>query len=839
MSEPKIAYLEYVGPAAIFVGGAALTAATGGASVALGAGALIGMMLTSLGPNLIASIMQRKAEARASARDFALNDTLARAFGRAAGALAAAIARKAQSAGDRKDASSLQSLAKGFEELWVSEMHLRYYKDLEEMNGQDLARVFSKGLARRAGLPVSAATWRSLIASFGMPVADQFGVWQIKAEWIDQLIDKLVSAELTEAFARELSHKSEAAAKITMRLLAELQAGAIDPAVTADLDDEEKSKLETILRDIEPKFTELSRQLKSLEQTVREEGMATREVIRTATDEVKGFINETLAPGSLPFELPSAALGGFVGRGRELDLLVARLREGRNTSVVAFAGMGKTALAAEALHAVVPDREAMAASKFPDGIVFLDLYTYRGDAKKAWGSLANSLKGGKFEQNAADENRAREACRNASFLLIVEGAEEADGLEGRVTLEALLSVLTPQNRWLVLTRNIDQTLPAERIEIREELSEKDAATLFESLLGATEIEPALRDRVLTLLEGHPLAITWAAGLLGQGLDDPVDLADDWEAAELPPIHDPKESGGQRSLRWLFERSDRRLTADQRRVLHACGLLARAPIPREAIEAIYPDARPLLAALAGRSLLRRSQMKGNWEFTHALAYRFARDQETLDPDLVSCLGNWIGRRLGNDLGLDRGGQDLDDVSALLIHATALVPKDEKRSLWDNLVNPMLYEQLDRIRVLGRLDLVFLALAAVADWLARLPTEPRDEPTWQRDLSVSRDWLGDLAVSRGQLEEAQEHFAAGKEIRERLAQADPSNAEWQRDLVVSHAKTARVAAALGDEESEKKALRDCFAVLEGMRKRSLHFDPSLERFYHQLVERLGLG
>ena len=57
-------------------------------------------------------------------------------------------------------------------------------------------------------------------------------------------------------------------------------------------------------------------------------------------------------PVPIPRELPPSA-EEFFGREAELKRLIERLRSRRNTAVVGFAGMGKTALAAKALAAVV------------------------------------------------------------------------------------------------------------------------------------------------------------------------------------------------------------------------------------------------------------------------------------------------------------------------------------------------------------------------------------------------------------------------------------------------------------------------------------------------------
>ena len=95
-----------------------------------------------------------------------------------------------------------------------------------------------------------------------------------------------------------------------------------------------------------------------------------------------------------PCEVPPAAERHF-GRPAELRRLTERLRAGRNAAVIGPAGMGKTALAAEAVRAVVTPA-TLSASPFPDGVVFLDLYTFRGQAEPAWNNLANALAGPGF-----------------------------------------------------------------------------------------------------------------------------------------------------------------------------------------------------------------------------------------------------------------------------------------------------------------------------------------------------------------------------------------------------------------------------------------------------------
>ena len=62
--------------------------------------------------------------------------------------------------------------------------------------------------------------------------------------------------------------------------------------------------------------------------------------------------------------------------------------------------------------------------------------------------------------------------------------------------------------------------------------------------------------------------------------------------------------------------------------------------------------------------------------------------------------------------------------------------------------------------------------------------------QRDLSVSYDNLGDVQLQSGQVTEALGSYQKGLEISQKLAAADPSDAQAQLDLVVSFNKLGQV-------------------------------------------------
>jgi len=512
----------------------------------------------------------------------------------------------------------------------------------------------------------------------------------------------------------------------------------------------------------------------------------------------------------IPCELPPPAEEHF-GRLTELRMLTDRLRAGKNSAVVGPAGYGKTALAAKAVRAVVGDAgDLLAASPFPDGVVFLDLYTYRGQSDPAWNNLANTLAGAGFMQKSTARERAIEACRASRILIIIEGAEEADGKDGRASIDHLCEVFSPQNRRLLLTRNSSQAVPAESVALTEALHPSDAATLLDSLTQRS-ITGTVRDQVLALLEGHPLALTWAGNLLARSDDDPEHLVRDWEADAVRGLTDPVDA--EHSLQWLFNRSVRGLDDSAHQILAAAGLMARAPFPLAAMLAALgpvPDAtaitREALKSLVQRGLLRMGAEGDQWEFTHVLGYRFARKETGSDLQLRERLGRWLGAHIQALIADTTIHQRMSSLTVMLEHAAALLRTDDNQRLWSPLATSFLYQFADRLTNLGRLDMVGLTLRAVAEWMGRFPPAQALEPTWLRERSVLLNRQADIAYDKGDLARALETYRESMDLSRRLTESDPSDTGWQHDLTITQERIGNVLFDQGDLDGALKTFRE---------------------------------
>ena len=439
--------------------------------------------------------------------------------------------------------------------------------------------------------------------------------------------------------------------------------------------------------------------------------------------------------------------------------------------------------------------------------------------------------------------------------MVVEGAEEAgDGTR----LQALLSVLAPQTVGLVFTRYTHQVSTLKPLDVEAELEREDALALLREICqGAADA--AVIAAAHGLLGGHPLALTWAGHQIAAREEPPQAFLAALKSETILDLHQPGDE--HRTLRWLFRRSASHVTLEGQRVLAAAGLLAQQPFALSAAVAALgtqdmdeTSARQALKQLVRHGLLRvGSGDEDQWEFTHALAHRFARAGDT-DGALLATLGNWAVQEFDRAVAQIKTNGEFSPLSRAINHVSALLSADHNAEVLNRLTLKLRYGGHDRIVELGRLDLARTANEADRAWLESAPMDRRNLTSWQRELSVSydnlghvetaagsldaartasaavdpgdSDWQRDLAASydrlghvetaTGSLDAARKAYELSLAIRERLATADRSNSEWQRDLSVSCDKLGDVETAAGRLDAARKAYELSLAIRERLAK-----------------------
>ncbi len=119
--------------------------------------------------------------------------------------------------------------------------------------------------------------------------------------------------------------------------------------------------------------------------------------------------------------------------------------------------------------------------------------------------------------------------------------------------------------------------------------------------------------------------------------------------------------------------------------------------------------------------------------------------------------------------------------------------------------------------GDEDEALLAYDAAQREASALAEKEPENPAYQRDVSVTYDRIGELLSAKGQLDLALESYRRSLEIAEALAKRDPANAGWQRDLSVGHDRIGDVLERMGDLDGALAAYRRGLALAETLARR----------------------
>jgi tetratricopeptide (TPR) repeat protein len=108
------------------------------------------------------------------------------------------------------------------------------------------------------------------------------------------------------------------------------------------------------------------------------------------------------------------------------------------------------------------------------------------------------------------------------------------------------------------------------------------------------------------------------------------------------------------------------------------------------------------------------------------------------------------------------------------------------------------------------------AALREGAALAEREP-ENPGWQRDVSITHDRIGDMMLEQGHLDLALESYRRSLAIAGALAQRDATNLVWQRDLSVAHDRVGEVLERKGDWDGALASFRAGLALAEKIAQR----------------------
>ena len=349
---------------------------------------------------------------------------------------------------------------------------------------------------------------------------------------------------------------------------------------------------------------------------------AGRDVVVTNAGGDVSYITYVSQAGPLPLPLQKPLrTQHFTGRQEELAKLLEDLQPGKVVTLCGPGGMGKSALAAEAIWTLSPGDEPP--KRFPNGIIFHTFY-HQPQASLALEKIARAYG---VDPRQSPRDAALQALGGKTALLVLDGTEQADDLPAVLSVAGNCGVLITTRRHADAPEAVQDVAPLPRAE---------SLALLRSWAGRYAAEDAAANDIVRLLGGLPLALYLCGRYLAQRHQQASEYVG-WLKEEGPDaLH-----FGERpttSIPLLLQRSLEQVSEEAQAAFGVAGVLAPAPFTADAVAAALDikttAANRALGELVDYGLLLRPD--DSYQVTHTLAHSYARTPAALDADIVNCL-----------------------------------------------------------------------------------------------------------------------------------------------------------------------------------------------------------
>jgi tetratricopeptide (TPR) repeat protein len=476
----------------------------------------------------------------------------------------------------------------------------------------------------------------------------------------------------------------------------------------------------------------------------------------------------------------------FINREQELANLLKNLQPGHIETLCGPGGIGKTALAAEAVWRLALGDDPP--ERFPDGIICHSFYQ-QSEAIHALEQIARAYGEDPFPDATT---AARRALFGRTALIILDGAEDADNLP------LVLSVI--QQCGVLITTRRRQDAATERQDIAPLPMEEALSLLQAWAKEMIDDEDAARE-ICKLVGGLPLAVCLAGRYLATNKTPATEYLEWLKSSFLEAL-----DHGQRRLESvpvLLERSLAQVSKPAQQVLAVASMLSLAPftldVISEAIQLPIAKLRRLLSQLVSFSLVLHAD--NLYEISHALIHTYVRRQLDVPEGALDRIAAYYIRLARNQSRLGKAGHIVLDLERP--HYVKVLEYCQVRGAW-NIVEQLalaIDDYLDlQVHTAERIKVNEAGLAAAralkspqnqAAWLGNLGNVYSEQGQYKlaidyynRSLKIARE-INDQRNERG-------YLANLGLIYNALGQTEQAIKHLQKALMVSH--------EIGDRSSE---------------------------------------
>ncbi len=380
----------------------------------------------------------------------------------------------------------------------------------------------------------------------------------------------------------------------------------------------------------------------------------------------------------IPLQLP-LQVDHFTGREKELKKLLKDLQPGKRITLCGPGGIGKSALASQAIWALALDNKS--STRFPDGIIWHDFYK-EPQSIKALESIAISFK---EDPRPSPIKAAQRALSGKQALILLDGAEDADDLP------LILNLLG--NCCALVTTRKKQDAGAQRDDMKS-LSTNEAVKLFQAW-SKKEDDTKSVQRICKLTCGLPLAVRLAGKYIFETGEPVSEYLEDLEKTPLETLN----HGARKleSVPVLLNRSLNNVSDDAKSILGIVGILAFSPFSKEVIQSAITEINinKTINELINYGLLNRTD-NNRFIISHALIHKYARANHRPDNDDVGKIADYY-----NSYAKKHDEQGLKGYVLLnqeRTHIMRVIEECKTREIWQR-VNDLVWAAEDYLDMCG--------------------------------------------------------------------------------------------------------------------------------------------